>query len=392
MAGSTRSYEMARHLVDSGHGVHMLTSDRNATRQRNSRWYETYEAGIRVHWLPIPYGNRLSYGDRIKAFLKFAIKAATKAASLGGDVVFATSTPLTIALPGIYAAKRNRIPMVFEVRDLWPELPIAVGAIRNPELIWAARQLEKLAYHFSSRVVALSPGMKEGIVAKGYPAKNVTIIPNICNQDLFGVPPEYGHKFRSQHSWLGNRHLVVYMGTLGTINGVGYLARLAKAVRNIDPEIRFLIIGTGKEEQKVLKTAVELGVFEQNFFMMGEVARKEIPIFLSAADIATSTVIDMKELWANSANKFFDALASGTPVGINYRGWQADLLRKTGSGIVLDVNDIQAAAEALVRVIHDRQWLERSSAAAQKLARQEFSGDGLAKKFEQVLVEAVQKR
>ena len=183
MAGSTRSYEMARRLVDAGHEVHMVTSNRNSNKNKNRQWYKTIESGIQVHWIQIPYSNNLSYNDRVKAFFKFAIKASTKAASLVGDVVFATSTPLTIAIPGIFAAKLNRIPMVFEVRDLWPNLPIAMGAIKNSALIFAARQLERFAYRYSTRIVALSPGMKEGIVATGYPSENATV-PSITRKSL----------------------------------------------------------------------------------------------------------------------------------------------------------------------------------------------------------------
>lgn len=394
MAGSTRSYEMARRLVDAGHEVHMVTSNRNSNKNKNRQWYKTIESGIQVHWIQIPYSNNLSYNDRVKAFFEFAIKASTKAASLVGDVVFATSTPLTIAIPGIFSAKLNRIPMVFEVRDLWPNLPIAVGAIKNSALIFAARQFERFAYRYSSRIVALSPGMKAGIVATGYPSENVTIIPNSCNMELFNAPLELGFQFRSKYPWLGNRPLMVYTGTLGIINGVEYLAYLAKAAGKIDPEVRFLVVGTGKEEEKIREIAKELCVFEQNFFMMKEVPKKDIPKILCAADIATSFVINIKGIWHNSANKFFDALASGTPVAINYGGWQADLLCKSGAGIVLDTNKMQMTrtAKTLVQKIRDKKWLRHAIIAAKKLAREEFSIDVLATKLEQILVDAVEKR
>ena len=95
-------------------------------------WFTTHESGMRVHWLPVRYSNHMTYLARMLAFFKFAIRAAGRARQIRGDVVFATSTPLTIAIPAVYAARRCGIPMVFEVRDLWPELPIAVGALRIP--------------------------------------------------------------------------------------------------------------------------------------------------------------------------------------------------------------------------------------------------------------------
>ena len=131
MSGGTRSYEMARRLVERGHEVHMITSDQSAPVGAPC-WRESMESGIHVHWTPVEYHNRMSYTRRVMAFIHFAWRAGRKAVTLHGDVIFASSTPLTIALPAVYAARRSRRPMVFEVRDLWPAVPIAMGIIRNP--------------------------------------------------------------------------------------------------------------------------------------------------------------------------------------------------------------------------------------------------------------------
>ena len=138
MSGGTRSYEMARRFVAAGHEVHMITSHREESDDF-SEWLEEIIDGIHVHWLSVPYSNNMGFKARVLAFLKFAVASGVKARKVGGDVIFATSTPLTIALPAIYAAKRLKKPMVFEVRDLWPELPIEVSALKNPFLKICAR-------------------------------------------------------------------------------------------------------------------------------------------------------------------------------------------------------------------------------------------------------------
>src|SRR5690625_3062227 len=169
--------DLARYTPEQArrHEEHMITSYRKPTAHKT--WFETEETGIRVHWLPVPYSNAMSYAERVRAFSHFAFAAGPKASKIGGDVVFATSTPLTIAIPGVYASKRLRVPMVFEVRDLWPELPIAVGAIRNPILKWAAHRLESFAYRNSSHIVALSPRMREGVVSTDYTDDSIQVIP-----------------------------------------------------------------------------------------------------------------------------------------------------------------------------------------------------------------------
>lgn len=388
MSGGTRSYEMARRLVAQGHEVHMITSRRDNDGQGGG-WEVTDVEGIHVHWLPVPYSNRMSYSRRIRAFFSFAAKSALRAAAVGGDIVFATSTPLTIAVPAVYAARRCKIPMVFEVRDLWPELPIAIGALRGNVSIALARSLERFAYRNSKAIVALSPGMRDGVVETGYPAAQVTVIPNSCDLDIFRVPENMGDAFRQRYAWLQDRPLVVYSGTLGKINGVAYLAEVAAAAKSLDPEVRFLVIGEGAELELVTQTARDLGVLDENFFLLPPLPKREIPAVLSAADLATSLFVPLPEMWANSANKFFDALASGTPICINYRGWQEALLLERGAGLVLDPLDAPEAARQIVAVLHDPEWLRNAGLAAGKLAEEEFSRDRLAETLERVLLDAV---
>ena len=391
MAGGTRSYEMARRMVKNGHQVDMITTYRQGDFADDGGWFENEVEGIRVHWLPVPYSNKMSYRERIRAFFKFAFKAAARAAAVKSDLLFATSTPLTIALPAVYAARKQKIPMVFEVRDLWPELPIAVGALKNPLLKWAARRLERFAYFNSERIIALSPGMKEGIVKTGYPAEKVEIIPNSCDMYLFQVDSELKEELRWKYQWLQDRPLVIYTGTLGIINGVDYLARLAGAVWQLNQDIRFVVIGDGKEKDRVAAEATKEGVLEKNFFMLPRIAKNEIAAWLTAADVATSLFVDLEAMWANSANKFFDSLAAGTPVAINYGGWQKEMLEESGAGLVLDPEDVSASARLLVGKIDDQKWLTAAGQAAERLARERFDRDKLAKQFEAVLLKALKK-
>jgi glycosyltransferase involved in cell wall biosynthesis len=349
-------------------------------------WLKTLEAGIHVHWCPVAYSNRMSFNRRIRAFLKFSWLAAWKAARLPGDVVLATSTPLTIALPAVHAARRKRIPMVFEVRDLWPEVPIAMGALKRRGSIALARALERFAYRNAARIVALSPDMRDGVTATGYPHDRVTVIPNGCDFRLFDVPEESGRAFRDRHPWLADRPLVVYTGALGLINGVDYLARLAAAVARRDPRVCFLVVGDGREKQNVERVARHLGVLDRNFFMRPSVPKAEVPAVLSAADLATSTVVDRKALWANSANKVFDALAARRPVAINHEGWLAEFIRAHQCGLVLDAHDLDRAAEQLVGALRNRPWLAAAGVNARRAGGNHFNRDALARSLESVLV------
>jgi glycosyltransferase involved in cell wall biosynthesis len=330
----------------------------------------------------------MSFSERTKAFMTFALRATGRAAAIRADLIFATSTPLTIALPGIYAAYRGRAPFVFEVRDLWPELPIAMGALKHTLSIAAATRLEVLAYCRAHHIVALSPDMKQGIIERGVEPQRVTVIPNSCDFDLFDVPPSEGKDFRREHDWLGERPLVVYCGTVGRINGVDYLAHLAAAMLRNDPDVRFLVVGRGSEQGRIRRYAEALGVLDRNFFMIGGVPKRDIPTILSAADIATSLFIDLPAMWANSANKFFDALAAGRPVAINHEGWLADLVRQRGLGLVLDPRNVAESAAALARYLNDDEAMRRAREASRRVGRELFDRDVLASRLEDVLLSA----
>jgi hypothetical protein len=141
MSGGTRSFEMAKRLVRAGHEVHMITSEQG-DRVSGRAWRVTDEHGITVHWTSVPYSNYMGIRQRLGAFVRFAWRASARATRLGGDVIFATSTPLTISVPALVASTLRRRPFVFEVRDLWPEVPIAIGALTNPLAIRLARALE----------------------------------------------------------------------------------------------------------------------------------------------------------------------------------------------------------------------------------------------------------
>lgn len=391
LSGATRSYEMARRLAAAGHEVHMITSSRYIS-EKNKHWIYKMIEGIHVHRIFIPYSNKMGFGERIFSFFRFSWEASKKIIQIKGDVVYATSTPLTIAVPAIAAKMRHRIPMVFEVRDLWPELPIAVGALRNPFSRMLAGLLEWLAYHASAHVIALSPGMAAGVKKRGISSPRVSVIPNGCDVELFDVPAEKGAWVRRQLGLVPDQPLVVYTGAFGMINGVGYLVDTAAAMRDIAPEVRFLLAGSGAEKDKVSAKAERLSVLNKNLWIWPPQPKAKVPGILAASTVAVSLFISLEQMWSNSANKFFDALAAGKPVAINYGGWQAGILRKSRAGIVLPPDDPKRAASRLAEFIHEPERLKRAASASRRLARGQFNRDLSYEKLENVLQNAAAKR
>ena len=385
MPGGSRAYEAASRLAARGHEVHVVTSIRESARGRG--WYVTEEQGVQVHWYPVPYANDMNLLERMRAFAAFAVRAVPRAISLRPELVFATSTPLTIAIPGIATSRWHGVPLVFEVRDLWPAVPLAMGALRNPLARGAALALEWLAYHASTQVVALSPGMADGVVRRGYPAERVTVIPNGCDLERFDPTPAAAAAFRAAHPELGDGPIVLYAGTLGKANGVEYLAEVASEARDVAPHARFAVIGQGAEAPAVRARAAELGVLDHNFFMYPRMAKDDVAAAFAAASLVASVFIDLPELEVNSANKFFDGLAAARPVAVNHGGWQADLLAEHGAGFRLP-RDAAPAAALLASWLGDPARLEAAGRAARQLAEERFARDLLADQLERVLLDA----
>ena len=392
-SGSTRSYEMARRLVQAGHKVTLVTSSAffPATYRFSEVIADFQMAGIGLKVIRVAYSNRQSYLRRLFAFLKFAILSAWVSVRMGPvDIVFASSTPLTIVIPGVVAKWRHKAPMVFEVRDQWPMVPIGLGILKNPLAIALARWLERFAYGQSHHIVALSSDMGDGVAAMDVPKARITVIPNGADIEIFRVPVSSGECFLEEHPYLKGARLVAYAGTLGFIHGVEFLIKLAAAMKAIDPTIRFVIAGDGAKRDSLISLAQDLQVLEQNLWILPALPKPQVPALLSAAHVACSTIIDNPALWPNSANKFFDALAAGKPIAINHPGWQKDVLERSGAGIVLPVNNVDAAARILKAFLDDANRLAKAAAASAHLADNAFSRDLLAEKLRAVLERAVE--
>lgn len=387
--GGIRSYQFARALTARGHDVHVVTATPTRAARvgagqgpssGDGRASTEVVDGVTVHRLPVSYDNGMGDLRRMVAFVSFAVQAARRARGLRGDVVVATSTPLTIALPGIGATIGRRAPMVFEVRDVWPEVPIALGSLRNPLLRRAARALERLAYAASSTVIALSPGMADSVVRAGHPRRRTEIVTNVSDLDRFDPARADAEAFVERHPHLRGRRLAVHCGTFGRVNGLTHLVEVAAHLGRLGNDLCIVLIGSGAEKDRVRRRAAELGVLDENVFVLDPVAKAELPQVLAAATVALSSCDDVPALENNSANKYFDALAAGKPVAVNYGGWQAEELVETGAGLRID-RDPARAARQLAAFVDDAATLAEASRAAGRLAAERYSLERLSAAF-----------
>ena len=374
-AGGTRSYEIARRLIKRGHKVTMITSSAFFPDNYKFQTRENiYLDGIELLVCNVKYNNSMNFNRRVFAFIEFIFKSITLTLKTKNtDLIFATSTPLTIIIPAFIISIIRNNPIVFEVRDLWPELPIAVGAIKNPILKFLTYKLEKFAYIISKRIIALSPGMKDSIEKKGVNKSKISIVPNGCDIDLFQRHDSININEIITENKILTKPIVLYAGTFGVINDLNYIIGLANESLKLGLDINFLLCGDGLEKDHIIRRAKKTNTLNKNLWILDSIPKTSVPTLMNIATVSISVFKNIPEMQNNSANKFFDSIAAGKPIIINYKGWQAKLIESAGIGLVLPYKDKKNAIIKLNKFINSKKRLSYAQLKAQQLSKGKFN-------------------
>jgi len=379
-ATGTRSYEMARRLVDRNHTVTMIcgSSEMSNTGLTGPYPYGRREGmvhGIHVVEFHLPYSNKDNFFKRTITFLKFAFRSIIWALRHSYDLIFATSTPLTAGLPGITAKLLRRKPFVFEVRDLWPELPQKMGVIKNPWILLGMRLLEWTSYHCADACIGLSPGIVQGIEKQGIPGNRIAMIPNGCDLDTTGDIKNYPMQKTVRKA--------VFAGAHGIANGLDAVLDAAAVLKTLGRnDICLMLIGDGKLKPSLEQRAIIEKL--DNVIFHDPIPKKQLIQKLKEADIGMMILANVPAFYyGTSPNKFFDYIACGLPVINNYPGWLADLINKHQCGNAVEPDNPEAFAHALIQMVDHPEQLQEMGQNARKLAETEFGRDILAEKWVQ---------
>ncbi len=379
-AGGIRSYETALHLQRRGHQVVMVCA---ADERSGLDLPDTGQGfrhgivdGIETYQFPLAYSNRLSLPRRALLFLRFALKGVKLAWQLDYDLLFATSTPLTAGIPGI-AMKLlgRRKPFVFEVRDLWPELPKAMGVVSNPLVLWGMSLLEWLSYGSADGCVALSPGIVQGIRRRSRQTLPIIMVPNGCDLDIF--QPGKRRSLRAG-GVAPDDFVAVFAGAHGIANGLEAVLDAAHVLsRRGRKDIKLFLIGDGLRKPALMQRAREQGL--KNVLFHNPMTKVELAHLLGNANAGLQLLANVPAFYyGTSPNKFFDYLAAGIPVIVNYPGWLADLIREHRCGLAVPPADAQAFADALTQLADAPDVALEMGRNARGLAESHFSRSQLA--------------
>jgi glycosyltransferase involved in cell wall biosynthesis len=373
----TRSYEFARRWVKAGHKVTVITGhyDIGGLELEKGLLQKQTIEGINVVVVGTKYSNKQSYIRRIISFLSFcffSIYAGLRVKDV--DVIYATSTPLTVGIPAIVLKWLKRVPFVFEVRDQWPESVIEVGILHNKLLIKILLWLEKIIYKNASAIVAVSEGMAESIQNIVKDKKPVYVIPNGADLELF-TPEVDGREIRKEKGW-GDKLVFLHAGAMGKITGLEFIIDVADKLRGYQ-DILFVLIGEGFRKGTLQDKVKELGL--KNVEILPSVAKQQLPPIMAAADVIMVVIGNFPIIERHaSLNKFYDGLSAGKPVLLNYSGWQREILEENEAGFGCELCNLDEFIEKVIYFSEHRKQLLEMGRNARQVAEQMFSRDKLA--------------
>ena len=381
---TSRHYTLLAHLAKT-HRVTLLTTPAWKS-QRLTQEFPWVPEGVEIREAAIPYENKMGPARRALAFAQYAVWAVREGLRIDKpDVIWGISTPLTAAWAAAQVARWRQVPWVFEVQDLWPAFPIAMGAVPTALARQQLYRMEKRLYESAHHILPLSPDMTRYVTNLSIPAAKVTTVLNGTDLELAArATPEAVEALRQAQGLAGKR-VILYAGTFGRANDIPTLVAAAEAMAAEDSDAVWVFLGHGYYEPLVATGAAR---WPGRIQLVGGQARHEVFTWFALAEVSVVSFLGLPVLDANSPAKLYDSLAVGTPVVVTNAGWTKALVEKHACGWYVPAGDALALAGQLRELLRHPEQLAASGNNGRTLARQEFDRQQLAAQVQQILESA----
>lgn len=370
-APAARVSELARHWVQSGHQVKVLTGFPNhptgvVLPEYRAKFrhlvYREWIDGIDVlrTWL-LPFANRRAY-ERLLNYLSFYLSSSITGSFLQQpDVIIATSPQLFVGLAGWWLGRIKRTPFILEVRDLWPESITASGMGRQGSMaVRALQALSAFLYRTSDHIVVVTPAFKEDLVTKWkVRPEKISVVENGVETDLF-TPDGSADTVKSALGFAG-RFVVSYIGTLGLAHGLSTVLQAATLLQKNFPDILFLFIGEGADKERLVTLAQEQNLVNVRF--LPQQPREKIPALIRASDLCLVPLKKAPVFRTVIPTKMLEFMACGRPVILGVDGQARQVLEEAKGGLFIEPENHNALSEAVLHLYQDstlRQTLGRN--------------------------------
>ncbi|MET0168502.1 MAG: glycosyltransferase family 4 protein [Vicinamibacterales bacterium] len=379
--GGSRPYQFARHWAARGHRVTVLTSNLNhKTLSLTSS--VTMDDGVRVIRVRTYNQIRGSFGRRIINFLSFAAMAFVRAMRIRRvDLVYASSTPLTTGLAGYLVGVVKRRPFYFEVRDLWPESAVVAGALKPGWTVRVIEWFERLFYRKAVKIIALTEGIRAGVIAKGKNPADVLFVPNGMDDWMLDVSPAVPAEYPFDRT----RHFIcTYIGAHGRWNKIETILEAARLLAGT--RVRFLLIGDGDHKEALMRYAASLQL--TNVCFLDAVPKRRVFDYLYQGHVGMICTWDHEFQRMVLANKVFDYLAAGCPVVAAAHGETEALIDRAGCGWSLPPEQPHRLAALLNDIaILPAEELQKRGDRGREYVRQHFLRSDLADQLQRTFAE-----
>src|SRR5262245_61267392 len=278
--------------------------------------------------------NYVSFAASMAIYLLFTRKRP--------DVLYAYHPPLTVGLAAGLIAAVRRIPLVYDIQDMWPDTLAASGMLVNRSILRFVGMLCRWVYHRADRIVVQSPGFRRALIERGVPAEKVELIYNWTNE--MQTKPARGSDLSA--FGLTGRFNIVYAGTIGPTQALDTILRAAKLIERTEPRVQFVLVGGGIEAARLRALAAEIDA--RSVRIMPRMPQAEIGNLLAAADVLLVHLKDEPLFRMTVPSKTQLYLAMGKPILIGARGDAAELVMKAGAGVAVEPQDASALASAVL--------------------------------------------
>jgi len=384
----TRFWRLAGHEVTVVAGqVHYATGER--APEYRGRWIvEDRLDGVRILRCYTPGTYHRGTIGRMWAFFGYLLGScwAVLFRIRKADVVVATSPPLVTAIPGILAKRFRGWPLVFEVRDLWPESAVATGVLREGSAFTRGMyRLEAAAYRNADRINVLTPAFRENIVARGLaPEDRIAFVPNGADLDLFAPGPR-DNEVRRRNGW-GNSFVALYAGAHGKANCLRQLIDAADLLREED--VLLVSVGDGPERIELKEEAKRRGL--SNLCFLGAVPKEEMPAYIQAADVGMAVLKKVETFKTVYPNKVFDYMACERPVLVAIDGVARRLVKEEAhAGLFAEPENAKEIAERILQLKADPGLCREFGLSGRKYVVDNFSREVLAARYEKIMADLV---
>lgn len=386
-AGGTRHAEMAHYLASHGHQVTIIASSvsylTGKSSETHSHWVtrESPEPGVTLLRTYTYSALHRSFFHRVISFLSFMISSFFVGLGVKNvTVVWGTSPPIFQGWTAWLLARLKRVPFIFEVRDLWPAFAIAVGVLHNQLLISLSQWLESFLYRHADQLMVNSPGFIGHVTSRG--AKNVTLIPNGVDVSMFD-PSSRGEQLRLQWG-CESKYVVLYAGAHGISNDLTVVLDAAEKLKN-HSEVKFLLVGDGKEKSHLQKYAEEKQL--SNVAFLPPFPKNEMKEVLAASDACIAILKPLEMYKTTYPNKVFDYMAAGRPTLCCIDGVIRQVIETAQGGLFVPPGGAEALAKTILELSQHPETGRQMGLYARTYVENHFNRRDLAAQLEQVLLE-----